>query len=498
MLLTAPIVIPLLTAVACFMVRRDRRWQRSLSVAGAVALLVASALLLARVLDEGPIAVAMGGWPAPFGIALVADLLAAAMVVITGVVAVAVSVYGLADVGAAEERVGYHTLLHALLAGVCGAFVTGDVFNLYVWFEVMLIASFGLLVLGGNRSQLDGAVKYVVLNLIATVSFLIGVGLLYGATGTLNMAELRGAVHGLGDDTVVLVTAAMLLFAFAVKAALFPVFFWLPASYHTPAVTVSAVFSALLTKVGVYALLRVCTLIYDLQMPAIQGLLIGVALLTMLTGVLGAAAQNDVRRILSFHIVSQIGYMILGLALFTPLALVGAIFYVIHHIVVKANLFLVGGVVAKLTGSEDLGRIGGLWRRSPWLAVLFLVPALSLAGIPPLSGFWAKLVIIQASLEAEAYLAAFVALLVGLLTVFSMSKIWLEAFWKAHPEPDHAATLALSPAERRALVGPIAALALVTVGIGLVPAPFYELASTAAAQLVDPKAYVRAVLGDGP
>ncbi len=498
MLLTAPLIIPFLTAIACFLARHDQRLQRWLSVGGAVALLIASLALGAAVLEQGPIAAAMGGWIPPFGIVLVADLFAASMVVITGIIAVATTVYGLGEIGAEKERIGYHMLLHSLLAGVCGAFLTGDIFNLYVWFEVMLIASFGLLGLGGRKAQLDGAIKYVVLNLISTIAFLTGVGLLYGATGTLNMADLRGAVHGLENQTVVLTTAAMFLFAFGVKAALFPVFFWLPASYHTPAVTVSSVFSALLTKVGVYALIRVFTLIYDTEMPQIQGLLITVSALTMLTGVLGAAAQNDIRRILSFHIISQIGYMVLGLALFTPLALVGGIFYIIHHIVVKANLFLVGGVVKRLTGSEDLAQIGGLWQRAPWLAVLFLIPALSLAGIPPLSGFWAKLVIIQASLEAQSYTVAFVALLVGLLTIYSMSKIWLEAFWKPHPDAAGAAKLTLTRTEMAVLVGPIVFLAAITVAIGLVTAPFYDVAAEAAAQLVDPEAYVRAVLGERP
>ncbi len=498
MLLTLALVTPLLTAVLTFLARRTPQLERGIAVGGSATLLAFGLALGARVVAEGPVATQMGGWPAPFGITLVADLFSAAMVVITGIIALAVSVYGLGEVTRKAERFGHHTLLQALILGVTGAFLTGDIFNLYVWFEVMLIASFGLLALGGRREQIDGAVKYVILNLVATLAFLTGVGLLYGATGTLNMADLRGAVRALDNDTVVLTTAAMFLFAFGVKAALFPVFFWLPASYHTPSVTTSAVFAALLTKVGVYALIRVFTLIYDAEMPGIQDLLIWTAGLTMLTGVLGAAAQNEIRRILSFHIISQIGYMLLGLAVFTPLAIVGAIFYILHHIVVKANLFLIGGVVAKLTGSEDLARIGGLWQRTPWLAVLFLIPALSLAGVPPLSGFWAKLIVVKASLDAGHYGVAFVALLVGLLTLFSMSKIWLEAFWKDHPDPDGAASLRLGRSELWTLVPPIVALASITVAIGVVTAPFYDASVAAAEQLLSPTAYVEAVLGARP
>ncbi|MBB4285089.1 Na+/H+ antiporter subunit D [Roseospira goensis] len=498
MMLAAAILIPMATAVLCLMLRRRAAVARLVSLAGAVALLIASVLLLVTVLQGGPVAAQMGGWPAPFGITLVADLLSAAMVLITGIVAVAVAVYGLADVTRNEERRGHHTLTQALLAGVCGAFLTGDMFNLYVWFEVMLIASFGLLVIGGGKAQIDGAVKYVGLNLIATLAFLTGVGLLYGATGTLNMADLHGIVPGRQDEVAILGAAALLLFAFGAKAAMFPVFFWLPAAYHTPSVTTSALFAALLTKVGVYALLRVFTLVFDAGHPSIQAVLLVGACLTMAVGVLGAAAQNGIRRILSFHIISQIGYMVVGLAIYTPLAIVGGIFYLFHHIVVKANLFLIGGLIARRTGSEDLDRIGGLWAARPWLGVLFLIPALSLAGIPPLSGFWAKLLIVQASLEAELYIVAAVALVVGLLTIFSMSKIWLEAFWKEAPAGTPAATgtvPALGAAATAALLTPALALAAITVVIGLMPGPFFDAAQVAADHLVTPDAYVRAVLG---
>jgi multicomponent Na+:H+ antiporter subunit D len=200
------------------------------------------------------------------------------------------------------------------------------------------------------------------------------------------------------------------------------------------------------------------------------------------------------RKILSFHIVSQIGYMLLGLALFTPLALVGAIFYLVHHIIVKANLFLISGVARRLTGSFQLASIGGLYKASAPLAALFLVPALSLAGFPPLSGFWAKFILIKASLDTGAYLAAAVALIVGLLTVFSMSKIWAEAFWKPHPAGGALSLAQVDGRDRTAMMLPVVILAVLTVIIGLYPQPFVELAERAAAQLLDPNSYVEAVL----
>lgn len=492
-LLSLPIVIPFATAALAFLLRRSRR-VRWISAAGSLAALVVAGLLVAAVLENGVVAGQVGGWVAPFGITLVADHLAAAMVFITALIGLAVAVWSMSEIGPTSARYGYHTLFQALLGGVTGAFLTGDLFNLYVWFEVLLISSFGLLVIGGSKAAIDGAVKYVTLNLISTVLFLGGAGLLYGATGTLNMADLRAAVAEAPDQGLMTMIAIMLMVAFGLKAAVFPLFFWLPASYHTPHYAVSAVFAGLLTKVGVYALLRTFTLIFTGDTGFTHEILLWVSLLTMLTGVLGAAAQSDFRKILSFHIISQIGYMVLGLALMTPLALMGAIFYLLHHIIVKANLFLIAGVSRRLTGSSDLYAIGGLYRATPLLAALFLIPAFSLAGFPPLSGFWAKFVIVRASLDLGAWLVAGIALLVGLLTIYSMTKIWAEAFWKPHPGGRAASLHDLSSTERWQMIGPVAALAAMTVVIGVFPSAFLNFATTGADQLLDPSDYVAAVL----
>ncbi len=494
-ILAGPIVLPMLAAVVGFVLRGHGGLQKAVSLLAALGLLALSILLMATVWREGVIAGQMGDWPAPFGITLVADHLSAVMVVITAITGLATVVYSFGDVGDKAVSYGFHPLLHALLCGVCGAFLTGDIFNLYVWFEVMLIASFALLVLGGKRAQLDGAVKYVALNLIATILFLGGIGLLYGLTGTLNMADLHLRVREVENQGLLTVVAVMFIVAFGIKSAIFPLFFWLPASYHTPKVAVSAIFSGLLTKVGVYALMRVFTLIFTHDVGYTHEILLWVAGLTMVTGVLGAAAQNELRRILSFHIISQIGYMILGLALFTPLAIVGGVFYLVHHIIVKANLFFVAGVANRVGGSFELKHLGGLYRDQPLLAVLFFVPAFSLAGFPPLSGFWAKLLLIQASLEVQDYVIAAVALLVGLLTIYSMTKIWLNAFWKARPEEAGPPPPPLPAGQRWLLMGPIAGLAVLTMTIGLYVEPFYALAERAAEELLNPVAYVAAVLG---
>ncbi len=493
-LLALPIAIPFVTAVIVYLLR-NRALGRWISLAGSLASLAASAALMVAVLRDGVVAAQMGGWPAPFGISLVADYLSAVMVVITAITGLATAVYALGEIEERLERLGYHALFQVLIAGVTGAFLTGDLFNLYVWFEVMLIASFGLLVLGGSKEQLDAGIKYVALNLVSTLVFLSGIGLLYGVTGTLNLADLHGAVAAVEDQALITVIAMMFMVGFGVKAAVFPLFFWLPASYHTPSFAVSAVFAGLLTKVGVYALMRMFTLVFVGDVGFTHEILIWVSALTMLTGVLGAAAQTDFRKILSFHIISQIGYMTLGLALYTPLALMGGVFYLVHHIIVKANLFLVAGVAQKLAGGTDLERIGGLYKSSPLLAALFVVPAFSLAGFPPLSGFWAKFLIVKASIELGEWLIAFVALFVGLLTIFSMTKIWGMAFWKPHPEGIEPTPDRVPARIRVPMMLPIAGLAAMTVVIGFFPEPFVQFAETAAVQLLEPAAYVEAVLG---
>ncbi len=493
-LVVGPIVFPLVASILAGVQVGSSRRRQAISVTAGVVLLGNAAALMVRVTQDGVVAVQVGNWPAPFGITLVADYLSAAMVLITAIIGLATIVYALGDVERRGLYMIFHPLVLVLLAGVCGAFLAGDIFNLYVWFEVMLIASVALLVVGGTPAQVDGAVRYTALSLMATIFLLTGIGLLYGLTGTLNMADLHLRVQEVDGQGTLTAIAVVFIVAFGIKSAVFPLFFWLPASYHTPKFAVSAIFSGLLTKVGVYALMRTFTLIFTNDVAFTHEILLWVAGLTMVTGVVGAASQNELRRILSFHIVSQIGYMILGIALFTRLGLLGGIFYVVHHIVVKANLFFVAGVVHRAGGSSELQLLGGLYRNSPLLAALFFVPAFSLAGFPPLSGFWAKFLLIRASIEADEFVIAGVALVVGLLTAYSMTKIWLSAFWKARPA-DAPEPLPMTRQKRAFLVLPVAGLATITLSIGLFVEPFYAFADRAARQLKDPTEYIDAVLG---
>jgi multicomponent Na+:H+ antiporter subunit D len=494
-LLGATLAAPLLGAIVGMLAWGRPALQRIGSLCASAALFAAAFALLVAVDRDGTVATQAGNWPAPFGITLVADRFAAAMLAIAGMMGLAVDVYATAD----PERnrllrdPSFAPLYQGLLFGVAGAFLAGDIFNLYVWFEVMLVCSFGLLAVGADRMRIDGAVKYVVLNLFGTTLFLVAVGLIYGTVGTLNLADLAQRLPEVENQGLVVALGVLLLAAFGMKGAIFPLFYWLPASYHTLPAATGAIFAALLTKVGVYALIRSFTLLFAHQTDVFAPLFAVIAAATMVTGVLGAAAHLDVRRILSFHIVSQIGYMLVGLAIMTPLAIAGSILYVIHHIVVKANLFLIAGAMRRMGSDLHLPRAGGLWRREPVLAVLFLIPALSLAGLPPLSGFWGKLMVVRAGLEADAAPLAAVALAVGLLTLFSMMKIWNMAFWQAAPAgiPTGAAP---SPAVRRRLLLPIAALAATTLAIGLWVEPFAAFAMRAGADLLEPSAYIAAVL----
>lgn len=495
-----PIFIPLFAGALSLLLWRSPRHQRWLAVVSTGALLASALWLLSRVWSEGYVVVQMGNWPAPFGISLVADLLGAVMAVLTGLMGLVIAIYSLGSIPASHERYGFYPLMHLLLAGVAGSFLTGDIFNLYVWFEVMLLASFALLTLGGERAQMEGAIKYVTLNLFSSAVFLSSIGLLYGMVGTLNMADIAFKLSQVEHTGMVNVLAVLFMLAFGIKAAAFPLFFWLPASYHTPRVAVSALFAALLTKVGIYALYRMFTLIFNGDVGYTHTLLLWSAGFTMLAGVLGAAAQFEFRRILAFHSVSQIGYMILGLALYSPLAIMGGMFYVVHHSLVKTCLFLISGLVYRYTGTYELKEMGGVFKARPGVALLFLVAALSLAGLPPLSGFFAKFIVVRAGLELSAFVVTGVALLVGLLTLYSMIKIWAEVFWKAPPEGMDTTKL-----ESRAPdVGArymLTAIGILVAGIllmGLWAQPVLVLFEAMAEQLFNPAGYIEAVLGSSP
>jgi multicomponent Na+:H+ antiporter subunit D len=482
-----PVVWPMLTATLLLVVN-SRKWQRGLTVVSLLGLL-AIEIVLGLTIAGGTILVhRLGDWPAPFGIILVVDRLAMIMLLLAAVTALAVVLYDIADPDPDLRRLPFYPLFHFLLMGLNGAFVTGDLFNLFVFFEVLLIASYALITLGATARQLRAGFQFVVLNLLTSALFLFGVGALYGLTGTLNMADLAVKVPLVPAGDAVLLHVAMmtLLVVFAAKAALLPLAFWLPDAYPAPPVPVSALFGGIATKVGVYALLRVFTTVFaEVREPAAE-VLIFLGATSMILGVLGAVAQTEIRRLLSFHIISQIGYLAFGLALFTVTGVAAAIFYMVHYTIVKCALFLLGGLGERLGGARDLKRLGGLAQRSPMLGLLFFVAAVSLAGLPPTSGFVSKYLVLAAGIGEGRYVAVTIGFVAGLLTLLSMMKIWTMAFWGAEHETK----------TRPLRSGQLAAAGLLvsfSVTIALLAQPLYELTRATAEQTLDTAAYVAAV-----
>ncbi|MBW3659572.1 MAG: Na+/H+ antiporter subunit D, partial [Actinobacteria bacterium] len=374
------------------------------------------------------------------------------------------------------------------------SFVTADLFNLFVAFEIMLTASYVLITLGGAEDQVRHGMTYVVISLLASTLFISAIGLTYAATGTVNMAELAGVVQDL-PASLRMALGLLFIVVFGIKAAIFPLFSWLPDSYPTAPSPVTAVFAGLLTKVGVYAIIRTQTLLF----PVLEGtstILLVIAALTMTVGVLGAIAQSDMKRILSFHIVSQIGYMIFGLALFTLAGIAGAVLYIVHHIIVKTTLFLVAGLVEETMGTAKLRQLGGLLHVAPLVAALFLLPALSLAGLPPFSGFVAKLALVQAGFAAGEGLVVAISLAVSILTLFSMTKIWNGVFWGGPTEDPPVGDIPTAAARGfpRLMVAATATLVVSSLAFVVAVGPINDLSQRAASDLLERTPYIDAVL----
>jgi len=486
-----PVVLPLFAAAMLMLLHARHRAQRLAALAAHAAYLVVAVLLFRSVLRDGPIAASLGGWPPPFGIAFLADALSSTMMLLTAVVAFPIAVFSLALADGRWERQGYHPLVQVMLAGVSGAFLTTDLFNLFVWFEVTLISSFVLLTLGNRPAQIQGGFKYVVLNLLSSVVFLCAAGLLYGTTGTLNLADLAQRRIPAEDLWLIGLIGVLFLGTFSIKSALFPLFFWLPAAYPTPAAPVAALFAGVLTKVGVYAILRTGSVFFAEASAVWTPALLALSVPTMVVGVFGAIVQTDWRRILAFHSVSQVGYMAAAAGIGGKAGIMAAVLFMVHHGLVKSALFVAAGTGWRLGGSYRLDRLGGFARSHAWFAALFLVLAFSLAGFPPSSGFAAKLAAIMAALDGGYGWIAATMVATGLFTLYSMVKIWNEAFWK--PPPEAASHRELGRGERILLHAPLAwfAAAALAVGLGWSPA----LASSTQAGMQDRDAYVQAVLG---
>ncbi|MDP5226750.1 MULTISPECIES: Na+/H+ antiporter subunit D [Arthrobacter] len=499
------VLLPILGAALAFTLIRHPRAQRAVSVTVLSLTLTLESLLLASSWDGGTTAVRLGAWFPPFGIVMVVDAFSSLMLVVSSAVSLCVLIYASAQ-GASESGYDgpvsiFHPSYLILIAGVSNAFLSGDLFNLYVGFEILLTASYVLMTLGGTEQRIRAGVTYVVVSVVSSLLFLIAIAMIYASTGTVNMADLAGKLAQL-DPGIQTLLHVMLLVAFGIKAAVFPLSFWLPDSYPTAPAPVTAVFAGLLTKVGVYAMVRTETLLFPgdtLNQP-----LMIVALLTMVVGILGAVAQNDIKRLLSFTLVSHIGYMVFGLALGSAAGLGAAVFYVAHHITIQTSLFLVAGLIELRAGSSSLDRLGGLGKLSPLLAVLFFVPAMNLAGIPPFSGFLGKLGLLQAGVAQGTGLAMVLVVggvLASLLTLLAIARVWNRAFWRTTDDAEDPAPelLATGAAARRlmprGMVAPTAALVVFGVALTVFAGPLFGVADRSAAQMLNRDAYIHAVLG---
>ncbi|MGQ0573540.1 MAG: Na+/H+ antiporter subunit D [Pseudonocardia sp.] len=503
-LVTLPVVAPLAGAAATLLLGRHTALLRATSGLVLVGVLGCAVALLVLADRTGPQVVALGGWPASFGISLVADRLAALLLVVALAVLLAVLVYAVGQ-SASDPDGGFpvtvfHPAYLVLTAGVCLAFLSGDLFTLFVGFEMLLTASYVLVTIGGTAERVRAGSTYILVSLTGSILFLLTVAAIYAATGTVNLADLSLRLAEL-DVGLRRVLGFLLLVVFAIKAAAVPLHAWLPDSYPSAPSPVTAVFAGLLTKVGVYALIRTQTLLFGEGSAA--GPLLVLAVLTMLVGMLGALAQSDLNRMLSFTLVGHIGFMLFGLGLFTVAGVAGAIFYTVHHIVAQAALFLVSGIMERRTGTVVLAELGGLARLSPVLAVLFAVPAMSLAGIPPFSGFLAKLALLVAApgQGVAAVAGAAVVILASLLTVRAMALVWTRAFWgepapvRPDTDPSDAVLVGTRLRVPATMVGATAALIAAGLAITVAAGPLQALTERAATDVVERTVYVEAVLG---
>lgn len=504
-LVTLPVLLPMLGAALSVVGSRSARLQRGIGVVVLAGVSAVAAVLLVVADRDGPVVAELGGWPAPVGIVLVADRLAALLLLISTLVTLAVLVYAIdqriADYGRETASTTFHPIFLLLSTGVSLAYLTGDLFTLFVAFEIMLASSYVLITRRTSASRIRSGMTYVIVSLTSSLLFLTTIGLVYAATGTVNLADLAGRVGELPEG-LRLVLALMVVVVFGIKAAMVPLHFWLPDSYPNAPAPVTALFAGLLTKVGIYALLRTQTLIFPQDDPST--LLLGVAVATMIVGALGALAQNDLNRLLSFLLVSHIGFMLFGLALFDAVGVAGTALYVVHHITVQATLFLVSGLITRRTGTVAIDRMGGLASTAPGLAVLFAVPALTLAGLPPTSGFVAKLALIQAGAAAgtATTVVAGVVIVASFLTLYAVTRVWVRVFWGESKEPsadaDPTDELVVGTARSaRPMYVATGALVAVSVAIAVFAGPLSAVTARAGVDLTDRGPYRTAVLGPG-
>jgi len=487
-LVVLPLFTPLFFGVLLFFIRNKTRLQEWIAAVGTLVTLVLSLVLVNQVSNNGIQVLHVGGWKAPYGIPLVADMLAAILVTVASIITFVCLLYAFHSIGEERKKYYVYPLILILLCGVNGSFLTGDIFNLFVFFEVMLLSSYVLLSLGGGRIQLRETMKYIVINIISSSLFVIAIAYLYSITGTLNIAHIAQRVAESGQDALTTTVALLLMMVFGLKAGLF-LFYWLPGSYSAPPAPITALFAALLTKVGIYGIIRMFTVIFHHQPQITHNLLIWLAALTMILGAIGAIAYWRIKQILAYNVIVSVGFILFGVGVATEASLSGAIYYLVHDMIAKALIFILGGAIISIAGTDKLREISGLIRFRPLLGWLFFLAALALAGVPPLSGFVGKVMILRGAVNEQYYVMAALGLLSSLLVMYSVMKVFIHSFWGE--------TL-LSEGEEKstgkgALV-PCLVLAALVIGLGLGAENVLTYIHQAVEPLVNPQLYVDAVL----
>lgn len=483
-----PIIIPVVMGLLLVVFPKNIRFHRSMSIMAILALGIISILLMSDIKENGIQTLQVGGWEAPFGISIVADMFSSLLLLSSSVVSLFCLLYAISSIGREREEHYFYPLFLFLIAGVNGSFLTGDLFNLFVCFELMLISSYVLISLGGTKRQLRESIKYILINVVSSFLFLLAIAYLYAMTGTLNLAHLSLRIAEVGQDGLMTTVALLFLIVFSMKAALF-LFFWLPGSYSAPPTAVAAIFAALLTKVGIYAIFRMFTLVFYHE-PQITHLFIGIlAAATMILGALGAIAYQDIKKILTYNVVVGVGFIMAGLASFTIYGVTGSIYYLIHDIIIKALIFLLGGTIILLIGTSKLNEISGLIRNHPYLGWMFFIAALSLAGIPPLSGFLGKVFITRGTFEANYFWLGAIGLITSLMVLYSVMKIFMNVFWG-----ETNVSKEMEKGSTKGLMVPIGCLTATTVALGIGAEAVQIYVRLAAEGLMNPNLYIEAVL----
>jgi len=490
-MIVLPLIVPVITAVLLVFLREHIILQRIISVITLCFVVLISIVLLLAIQEQGVLRIDFSGWGPPFGILFVADSFAVLLVLVANIVAVICVLYALFTIGSSYEKMYFYPFVLLMVAGVNGSFLTGDIFNLFVCFEVMLLASYALISLGGDKIQLREALKYVLINIVASWIFLVALAFLYGTVGTLNMAHISIRVMEAGADPVITTVALIFLIVFSLKAGLL-LFFWLPGSYSVPPTAIAALFAALLTKVGIYALVRTFTLLFP-NNPEVTHVALGImAGLTIIAGCMGALAGRDVRTIASYNVLIGVGFIVAGLAIGTESALQGVTYYLMHDMVAKAMLFLAVGMMIYVTGETLIDNMSGLIRNYPLFGWLFFIVMCSLAGIPPLSGFLGKVLIGQGAIEGGNFILLGLGFLSSLIVLYSLLRIFLSSFFG-----ETIISLEDEKPLPKRIVLPLALLAVCTIGLGIGAEWMAPFVTDAAETLYTPSIYIDAVLDGG-